>query len=452
MRLPLRPALVPFAALLAACGGDAPGTEPPAPPALLGTFDRIQATILTPTCAVGGCHTASSSATQQAGLVLDKGVAYRNLVGASPTNPSARNDGLLRVRAFRSDSSLLYHKLIVAEGHHAVSYGSVMPLGKEPVYNGHAEFIRRWIEAGAPETGAVVDTMLLLDRTRPTVVPFAPLAPPPQGVQLRVGPFAVAPDFERELFVYNPVGNAQDLYVNRFEFRMRPNSHHFLLYTMQPGTPAAIVPKAGQVRDIRNADGSLNLLNMLPMGYHVFFAGTQTATYDFSFPAGVALRLPAGTSLDLNAHYVNRGTAPLTGEAYANLHTVPASQVQRVARTLNLGNQDITLAPRTRTTLTKVFPVSDSLMTVLMLTSHMHELGERFVIRIKGGARDGEVVYETTDWAHPEMKVLSPPLVLRRGEGLASEVTWNNTTAATVRFGLTSRDEMGIIFGYYTTQ
>jgi hypothetical protein len=34
-------------------------------------------------------------------------------------------------------------------------------------------------------------------------------------------------------------------------------------------------------------------------------------------------------------------------------------------------------------------------------------------------------------------------------EGLTSEITYRNTTAATVRFGLTSQDEMGIIFGYY---
>jgi hypothetical protein len=30
-----------------------------------------------------------------------------------------------------------------------------------------------------------------------------------------------------------------------------------------------------------------------------------------------------------------------------------------------------------------------------------------------------------------------------------SEITYNNTTDRTVSFGLTSEDEMGIIFGYY---
>ena len=84
-----------------------------------------------------------------------------------------------------------------------------------------------------------------------------------------------------------------------------------------------------------------------------------------------------------------------------------------------------------------------------MLTSHTHKLAEKFVIKIKGGKRDGEVVYESTDWEHPLIKNLATPLVLQAGEGLTSEITYNNKTSQTVRFGLLSEDEMGIIFGYY---
>jgi hypothetical protein len=88
-------------------------------------------------------------------------------------------------------------------------------------------------------------------------------------------------------------------------------------------------------------------------------------------------------------------------------------------------------------------------VSVFLLTSHMHEHGERFMIRIVGGPRDGEIVYETTSWSHPEVVTYEPALVLSAGEGLRSEVTYNNTTNQTIRFGLTSQDEMGIIFGYF---
>ncbi len=88
-------------------------------------------------------------------------------------------------------------------------------------------------------------------------------------------------------------------------------------------------------------------------------------------------------------------------------------------------------------------------MRTVLLTSHTHARGQRFVIRISGGPRHGEVVYETTNWEHPEIKMFTPPLILQRGEGLTSVITYNNTTSRTICFGLTSEDEMGIIFGYY---
>jgi hypothetical protein len=76
-------------------------------------------------------------------------------------------------------------------------------------------------------------------------------------------------------------------------------------------------------------------------------------------------------------------------------------------------------------------------------------LGEQFVIKIKNGPRDGEVVYTSKDWHHPEVINFSSPLILEAGEGLVSEITYNNTKDKVVNFGLTSEDEMGIIFGYY---
>ena len=88
-------------------------------------------------------------------------------------------------------------------------------------------------------------------------------------------------------------------------------------------------------------------------------------------------------------------------------------------------------------------------VSVFLLTSHMHEHGERFVIRIVGGPRNGEIVYQTESWSHPEIVTYQPAIVLNAGEGLRSEVTYDNTTDQTIRFGLTSEDEMGIIFGYF---
>ena len=425
---------------LAACaGGDAVGTGP-----IDGTFARLQQQVLIPSCATAGCHDGTGAG----GLTLSGSGAYTDLVGAVPSHAGARQAGLRRVTPFHADSSQLYQRLLSPTHRLPVDLGPVMPVGTAPLTAGQVEYVLQWIAAGAPRRGEVADAALLADRTPKSAASFQPLDAPAAGtgVQLRVAPFTVTARFERELFVYRRVAT-EDLYVRRIQFRMRPSSHHFVLYGMAPTMPSYLVPAWDAVRDIRNPDGTMNVTNMVTMGYHVFFGGSMQPEFAYDFPTGVALKVPAGTGLDLNVHYANRGDAPISGEAAVNLYTVPVAQVTKVARTLNWGNQAITLPPGQRTTIEKTFTVTDS-TTIFALTSHTHRLGERFVIRIAGGPRAGQVLYENTDWEHPAFLLLPQPVRLGPGEGLTSVVTYHNTTGNTVRFGLQSTDEMGIIFGY----
>ncbi|MEZ4905139.1 MAG: hypothetical protein R2822_27030 [Spirosomataceae bacterium] len=132
------------------------------------SFDLIQTRILTPTCATSGCHASEQESTfAQHGLVLTEGKAYSYLVNQTPKNQGALEDKLKRVVPFFSLQSLLFHKLNWdASAHHgSKSYGSPMPLNGKPLYKGQIEFVRRWIEAGAPRTGNVADSTLLDDKT-----------------------------------------------------------------------------------------------------------------------------------------------------------------------------------------------------------------------------------------------------------------------------------------------
>lgn len=431
-------------ALLILAAGSACGEA--ADPGSGSSFGRIQSAIIDARCIT--CHTAGSAYAEESGLVLDRAVAYGNLVGMPPTNTNAREDGLLRVRPGHPDSSLLLHKLHWEPDHHRRDYGSPMPLGGRSLSVGQIEFVRRWIAAGAPRETDLIDPLLLEDTTLPDLEPFVPPPPPATGYQLHLDRFGVAPQFERELFSYRRVANVSEVFVNAVEIAMRVNSHHFVAYTFVEGTPDSIIPPLDVIRDIRNLDGTLNFANMRPMAYHVFFAGSMSPKTEWRFPDGVALRLPPDAALDLNSHYVNRTDAEIPGEVYVNLHTVDPSDVRHVAHALNLGNFGILLPPKQRTTLTKTFLMTEA-TNVFMLTSHMHEHGERFIIRIAGGPRDGEVIYETEDWDHPAIVTYDPPVRLEAGQGLTSEITYNNTTSRTITFGLTSQDEMGIIFGYY---
>jgi hypothetical protein len=416
------------------------------------SFDLIETRILNVNCAISGCHLSKSDPSfSQHNLLLTPKEAYNNMVGITPKNANAANDGMMRVKPFKSDESLLFHKLYASGSeHHQQDYGNPMPLGLPLLSLGQVEFIRRWIDAGAPREGKVVQDETLLDDSTPQPEKFDPLEPPApgEGIQLTLGPFTVSPEFEREFFVYKSLGNSTDIYVNRIEIKMRQNSHHFLLYDFDETLPVSSRPALNTVRDIRNPNGSLNYQNMLPMLAHVYVAGAQTTYSDFSFPPGVALRLPANMALDFNSHYVNKSPVEITGEVHVNLYISPLNNVQKVALTLNLANNSFSLPARQKTVITKSF-LMEKTTHIVSLTSHTHQLGEKFVIKIKNGPRDGEIIYTSTDWHHPEVINFTTPLVLQAGEGLTSEITYNNTTNRVVTFGLTSEDEMGIIFGYF---
>lgn len=419
------------------------------------TWALIQDEILTPHC-TKACHEPGAAFAAQSGLVLTPARAYDELVGVPPKNAAARADGLVRVATGGLPGlykSFLWEKVNAPDQEHFYedhpAYGSLMPLGAPPLTNGQLELLRRWIVAGAPRTGVVAEASLLADTARyaPSVV-FEPLPLPANGLAYRLGPFDVAPHYEREFLYYAPPQHTGDVLVNRIEVSMRPGSHHFLLYTFDESLPAALNPTPNTYRDLRRADGSYQLPHLLQMGYHVFFGGTQWPRLDYRFPEGVALRLPAGKGFDLNAHYVNRTAAPRQGEVHVNLHLADPAQVRHTAQVLALNNTNFELPPRRTTTINKTYKF-DRRVHIFQLFSHAHEHMTEFRVQVVGGPRAGETVYVAYDWEHPPLLQIDPPLVLEAGQGLQLSATYNNWTDRTLRFGLLSEDEMMILFGYF---
>ncbi|MEJ1238378.1 hypothetical protein WBG78_09625 [Chryseolinea sp. T2] len=446
MKLPLVIAAVIVSVILFySCDEDKPVTAE-------SSFGYIQEKILSRSCALPGCHSSSQDAAfAEHGLILSNGEAYANLVNVDPSNRGARADGLKRVMPSNPEKSLLFLKLSCDPSLRPGGYGSQMPLGRDPISSGQLEYLKRWIEAGAPEKGIILaDVGLLEDNAILCAEEFTPLEKPEPGTgyQLKIEPFTIKPNFEREIFVYKELGNAEDAYITRIQMRMRKNSHHFLVNTFDKKTPVDLLPQVGTVRDLRNENGSYIGETVSQMEYQLFAIASQTAEMNYQFPEGVALKMPAHQKLDVNVHYVNKGTTPIEGECYINVIQTDPSQVVHEAKAIYFSTEDIYLEANQKTIVVKEF-VSKEPMKVFMLTSHTHKLGEYFEIQIKGGTRNGEVIYASSNWHHPLLKTYDTPLELAAGEGLRMVITYNNTTSRTVRFGLKSDDEMAIIFGYY---
>lgn len=415
----------------------------------ISSFDQIQSRILTPSCAIKSCHSSSNDPLfNQHKLILTAGQSFNQLVGREPINLLASAEGMKLVVPGDPENSFLFHKLQRAASHHdGMNYGNPMPLGVDKISVGQLEFIRQWIEAGAPRKGETGDLALLKDNT-PQPDYFEPLKAPASGYQVKIEPFPVAPDYEREFFTYRPVGNNTDVFVNRIEIKMRDNSHHLVIHDFKEDTPQILIPKSDTKRDIRDENGSYILENLGIRNYHVFVSGAQTPYHDFRLPEGVVMKIPAGKKFDFNPHYANKNSSMFYGEAQINFHTVAFTPEMKIAKTINWANLSIELPAGQRTTLTKTFTTQKKIY-VFSLTSHTHQLGENFKIQIFGGARNGELVYENNDWNHPEILYYNPPLILNPGEGLTSVITYNNRTNKSVSFGLLSTNEMGIIFGAF---
>ena len=436
------------------CSDSSNSLEPePQEPVATSTWDIIQTVIFDKNCVE--CHVAGASFATQSDLVLTSSVAYSQLVNRAPKNPVALADGLTLVGTeglASVDKSFLWEKINAPDQAHYFDdhpgYGALMPLGKPPLTNGELEFVLQWILAGAPAAGNVVDPDVLDNIERYEPPEFEPLPVPTSGVQFHLGPWDVAPNFEREFFYYEPLNNDQALFVNRVDMAMRPGSHHLILYDLSDDIPEILVPDPQVFRDIRDTDGNYIPSTLMITSHLNFVTGTQWPLMTYHYPPGVALRIPAGTGFDINAHYVNRSSQIIQGEIYANLHTVDSSQVEHVAERLFMNNLDINLPPQASTTLTKTFVV-DEKVQIFQLFSHAHEHMTEFRVFIDGGPRDGELVYIAYDWEHPPILELNPTLTLEAGQGLRLQATYNNDTNSTINFGFLSSDEMMILFGAY---
>jgi len=146
--------------VLAGCAGDGTGLDangrplPPAPPVNT-DFQQIQDTIFTPICTT--CHIGGGA---PQGLRLDAGNSYALLVNVA----SAEVPGTMRVNPGNPNASYLVQKI---EGTAAV--GSRMPANGPPfLTQTQIDLVRRWISAGAPQSSAPAD-QLIVTSTIPAV-------------------------------------------------------------------------------------------------------------------------------------------------------------------------------------------------------------------------------------------------------------------------------------------
>lgn len=435
------------------------------------TYHDIQHYIFEKSCVNSACHGAPANA---GGLNLAYENSYQNLVGQTPKNPAAAAAGMKLVDPNNPDNSFIITKLV---GPTEKELGSRMPFGGGKLHDGKIEALRKWITAGAPreeQLAGIGDLAVLRDPEETFEAPAPP--PPGQGYQLHLPPFKIEAGKELEVFYATQITDANgqtpkgDIFVNGFDIYYPTGSHHFILYRvtrlgLRRGVlEKNVVPGIGvnpedSFRVVNPGDmegGHLSLLDRLPV------IGSQRAETSIRFPEGVVLRIAGDTIFDMNSHYVNLlGTEPLIGETYVNLWTLPPEEVKYEAKGLAAGNRDINVPPGTTRTVEGEWTVSNAIkllrlqgyqqditeLNVFQITSHMHRHGELFeVFRIS----TGELLHKSIAYDNAPLDQFNPPIKLTVGDGLRFECTHSNfDKEEPIRYGVTSEDEMAIMFGFY---
>lgn len=110
---------------------------PTTPPEV--TLEQVQEAVFSPSCAVQFCHSGDFPS---AGLSLEEGESFAELVDVQPTNLAAINAGYLLVEPGNPDDSFLYIKIV---GPPSVAFGSRMPLLGGFLDEEQTALVRDWI-------------------------------------------------------------------------------------------------------------------------------------------------------------------------------------------------------------------------------------------------------------------------------------------------------------------
>jgi hypothetical protein len=270
--------------------------------------------------------------------------------------------------------------------------------------------------------------------------PASPLGlePPAFGLQLAMAPFTVPPDTEVTQCRYVTLRTSASVYAAGFEGRMREGSHHFILYRSLAGSPGEF-----------QGECEMELLRAV-------LYGGQTGENEQGLPPGVAMEIPAGATLILESHYVNHGAEPIVGEAVVNIRYVDRAEVANLADVLFFLNRDIAIPPRSTVTVEKTCELPAG-AKVFVLASHMHRRGTAFRMDLVDWTTGDSLqhLYDNYQWDDPLVVKMpdAAPLEIGPDRGLRFRCTYRNDDDVTVRWGLTSEDEMCIAFGaYYPSQ
>jgi hypothetical protein len=234
---------------------------------------------------------------------------------------------------------------------------------------------------------------------------------------------------------------AVPLWLNAVNATLSPGSHHVIVDRLPSDTQLTAAPSHC------NPTGGADVTRLLI---------AQQRVSGVTLPKGVAYRLEAQQHILLQLHYLNSTDKPLSVQAEVELREAPASGPETLteAHSVFTGTFAIELQPRQpgRAQVDAVIG-PDTVGTqrhVFALTSHMHQLGVRALIkRLDPAGEPVALLHASSDWAEPPLSMIDPAIMLQPREVLRLTCEYLNPSDRIVRFGPEADAEMCMLWAHY---
>jgi hypothetical protein len=223
----------------------------------------------------------------------------------------------------------------------------------------------------------------------------------------------------------NPYG--RDVAILSSSAFMTVGSHHMFLFLEQTSEAGPLVECSG-----------------LSFGTYVHLA--QQSESHIEYPPGVGRIVPGSNGFQIMVHYLNSSSEPIHAVVAATLHATDPENVKIHASQIFSNTIGLSIPPQSKATVTQScgMPHDVSLFTA---ASHMHSHGVHYIAR----SSDGQLLYETKDWAEPAPWTFSPPRSLKAGSTIDVSCDYDNQTNQALSFGESAASNEMCIFvgGYY---
>jgi hypothetical protein len=264
---------------------------------------------------------------------------------------------------------------------------------------------------------------------------MTPLPPAPGTGYRMTTPDLVLNGGEEKYLCYTvTLQEAVDIAVTQFEGRTSSAVHHFEVFqTLAPEEPGLFDCSATLIKQ-----------SWLPL-----FGGGASAG-GLTLPAGSGFKIPKDAQLLLQVHLLNASTSPVTTQVSVDMTYAADATTVTPAGIYALGSMGLQLPPGATTTVASPHCTLGKQYNVFAVQPHMHQLGTKIVFQHGTTEATMQPAYQRDPWVFGVQPIDQVTMTLNAGELVGATCTYDNTTAGTVAYGESTKDEMCFFVLFYT--